>query len=65
MPVVYEAMILAGLGDADQAFHCLNLAYEQRSGLLSFLGALGLGEWTGVRADPRFAALVKQVGSDT
>jgi len=60
VPATYEAMVLAGVGDADAAFHCLDLAYEQRSGYLSFLGAGP--EWGSLQGDPRLAALVKRVG---
>jgi len=59
VPVIYEAMILAGLGDVNGAFDSLNAAYEQRSGILTFLQA---GRWGKLGADPRFAALVKRVG---
>jgi hypothetical protein len=60
VPVMYEALVLAALGDADAALQCLDHAYQQRSGLLAFAGVLRW-EWDSLRADPRFVDLMKKV----
>jgi tetratricopeptide (TPR) repeat protein len=52
--------IFIRLGEKDQAFQWLDKAYEQRTNQLIFLKADPL--YDGVRADSRFAALLKKIG---
>ena len=50
----------AELGDSDQAFHWLNTAFQEHDG-----GLMGLktdSSFDSIRADPRFAELVRKVG---
>ena len=54
------ATLYAGLGDQEQAFAWLEKAYEVRSGNLVFLKAVP--RYDSLRADPRFADLVRRVG---
>lgn len=61
VPAVYEATLLAGLGDMDEAFQRLNHAYEEGSGFLVFLRDK---VWDPLRSDPRFTALLKKMGLD-
>jgi len=56
----YFALVYAGLGDNDAAFEWAQKAYEERSPLLVRLKAEPMMDV--VRGDPRFAALLKQVG---
>ena len=55
------AMIYASLGERDQAFAWLERAYEARSAFL-VVGILTSPAYDPLRADPRFAALVKKMG---
>ena len=50
------------IGDNDRAFEWLDKAYDERSSWLIYMNA-GPAYDT-VRADPRFAALLKRVGLD-
>lgn len=54
------AMVHAGLGEADQAFEYLELAYEERSDMMAWL-KIG-PEWTSLRSDPRFQSMLRRVG---
>ncbi len=54
------AFIYAGLGDNDQAFACLEKAFEQRDVRLRDVNVEPLFE--NLRFDPRFAHLVRRVG---
>ena len=57
---MFFAMIHASLGDKDRAFAALNRAADDRTVLIG-----GLNVWpelAPLRADPRFATLVKRVG---
>jgi adenylate cyclase len=63
VPAVYEAILLAGLGDLEEAFQRLNDAYEQRSGYVMFLRVDPL--WVRMRSDPRYTALLKKMGLDS
>jgi tetratricopeptide (TPR) repeat protein len=54
------ATVYAGLGDQATALDWLDKAYEVRSGFMISLGSEP--KWDGLRADPRFHALVKRVG---
>ena len=57
---LYEARIHARLGNDDEAMQCLEQAYEQRECLLVLLRANEW--WDPLRAEPRFADLVRRVG---
>ena len=52
--------IYAGLGDKDRAFEWFERAYEERSALMAFL-KVDPGLKT-IRADARFADLLRRVG---
>ncbi|MFQ5627121.1 MAG: protein kinase [bacterium] len=54
------ALIYAGLGDKDQAFLWLEKAYQEHNGWLGFLNVEP--RFDNLRADERFAKLVKKVG---
>ena len=54
------ALVHAGLGENEEALAQLNVAHEQRSHWLVWLKLDP--RWDGVRADPRFADLVRRVG---
>ena len=54
------ALLYAGLGDRDQAFAWLEKAYEARSSNLLYLKVSP--RYDSLRADPRFADLVRRVG---
>ena len=54
------AEIHAGLGETDEAIHQLNLAYDDRCRALIFLQNEPI--WDGLRADPRFIALLQKMG---
>jgi hypothetical protein len=53
-------MIYAGLGDKEQAFAQLELAYSGRSNQLVYL--TGEPAWETLRSDARFADLVRRIG---
>jgi TolB-like protein/Tfp pilus assembly protein PilF len=55
------AVINAGLGDKDQVFVWLEKAYEERDGWLAFWAKVD-PRLDGVRADPRFADLLRRIG---
>ena len=57
---IWIAVIHAALGDKDQAFAWLEKGYEDRSGWLIYLKVDPM--FTPLRADPRFADLVRRVG---
>ena len=54
------AMVHIGLGDTDRAFEWLQKALEARDWQMSMLKVEPA--FDGLRADPRFAALVERVG---
>lgn len=56
---VYIALIFAGLGDNDQAFHWLEKAYQERSNSLHALRAEP--GWDSLRSDARFADLLRRM----
>ena len=56
----YFAIIHLGLGEMDEAFTWLERAYEERSGFLAFLKVEPMLD--GLRADARFADLLRRVG---
>ena len=53
------AAIYARIGDADRAFAWLDSAFTDRSGSLALLAIDQ--RWDPIRADPRFAALVRRI----
>jgi eukaryotic-like serine/threonine-protein kinase len=54
------AVIYAGMGDKDEAFHWLEKAYEEDSASMPYLGVDVF--WDKLRSDSRFADLVRRVG---
>ncbi len=54
------ALIHAGLNDTDAAIDALRLARRERHGLLVYLRVEPL--WDGLRADPRFDELLRDIG---
>jgi eukaryotic-like serine/threonine-protein kinase len=60
LPPYNIAIVYAGLGDADNAFHWLDRAFEERSFTLEFLRVDPA--FTPLRNDRRFAELVRKVG---
>ena len=60
IPAVYMMAICVGLGDKDQAFRWLNQALQDRCDYVIYLQhEPGMEP---LRADPRFRALMRQVG---
>jgi len=57
---IIMARLYTELGDKDRAFAWLQQAYQERNGKLSFLKTLPGFE--NLRADPRFADLVRRIG---
>ena len=53
-------MIYAGLGDKDQAFACLDKAYELRDSGIVFIKVDPL--FDPLRDDPRFKNLLRRIG---
>jgi TolB-like protein/Tfp pilus assembly protein PilF len=62
VPPLYEAAALSWLGDVDEAFRLLDLAYAQRSGWLAFLRVPT--QWEPLRSDPRYTALLRRMRLD-
>jgi TolB-like protein/tetratricopeptide (TPR) repeat protein len=60
VPAALVARVHLALGDRDQAFAALDRAFQERSFWLIFLKVDPI--WDPLRADPRFAALVRRVG---
>lgn len=56
----YVALVYVGLGENDQAVSWLEKACDERSGQVAFLKVEA--EWDPLRADPRFANLVRRIG---
>jgi len=54
------AGIYAGLDDKDEAFRLLEMAYQQRSPDMQYLGIDGL--FYGMRSDPRYIDLLHRMG---
>jgi serine/threonine-protein kinase len=59
----YFAVIYLGLGDIKHAFEWLEKSYEERSGFLPFLNVEPMVD--SIRADSRFANLLRRVGLQT
>lgn len=60
VPSLYPAAIHVGLGDKEEAFHFLDLAYQERIDRLVYLNVDPMAD--PLRADPRFAQLMSKVG---
>ena len=56
------AYVYTGLGDADRAIDCLELAYQERAG--SLYGVKGSFLFTNLQQHPRFRALLRKIGLD-
>ena len=54
------AVVYAGLGDNDQAFHYFEKAFEDRYFLMIWINSDP--RLDNLRADPRFADLVRRIG---
>jgi tetratricopeptide (TPR) repeat protein len=59
---IYEAHVLASVGNLDGTFDLLERAYELRSGWLTFFRAEPA--WDPLRDDPRYLALLKRLRLD-
>ena len=60
IPNVYPAAVHAGLGEKDEAFRLLDLAYEEKIDYLVYLNVEPMSD--PLRSDPRFAQLMAKVG---
>jgi TolB-like protein/DNA-binding winged helix-turn-helix (wHTH) protein/Flp pilus assembly protein TadD len=60
VPPSYVAIVYLALGDKNKAFEYLNKSYQDRSEQLLYLGVEPVVD--PLRSDPRFDALLKQVG---
>jgi TolB-like protein/Flp pilus assembly protein TadD len=60
VPSLYPAAIHVGLGEADEAFRLLDLAYQERIDRLVYLNVDPMAD--PVRSDPRFAQLMAKIG---
>jgi hypothetical protein len=59
----YFAIIHLGLGELDEAFKGLEMAYEERSGFMPFLQVDPIVD--GLRGDSRFADLLSRIGLES
>ncbi len=60
IPSLYTAAIHVSLGEADEAFHFLDLAYQERIDRLVYLSVEPMAD--PLRPDPRFAQLLTKIG---
>jgi len=60
VPPLYLAAIHLGLGEKDEAFHLLELAYKDRVDRLVYLGVDPIAD--PIRSDPRFDQLLSKIG---
>lgn len=60
VPPLLRAWILAALGDVGTALDCLEQAHAERNSMVFFAAAMR--ELDVLRGDPRFAALMRQIG---
>ncbi|HUC52591.1 MAG TPA: tetratricopeptide repeat protein [Candidatus Cybelea sp.] len=60
VPSLYPAAIHVGLGEADEAFRLLNLAYEEKIDRLVWLNVDPMAD--PLRSDPRFNQLMAKIG---
>lgn len=56
----FMACVCIGLGEKDQAFDCLEKAFQERSGWMPHLKVSPIVD--GLRSDPRFKSLIQRVG---
>ncbi len=63
VPSFYEALIYTDLAANDQAFACLEKAWDERFTRLAYLNIETF--WDALRSDPRFAALVQRISIPT
>jgi serine/threonine-protein kinase len=56
---LWRALLVAGLGETDEAFRLLNEAADEGAPALPYLG---MPWWDTVRGDPRFADLARRLG---
>ena len=56
------ARVYLGLGDKEQALYWLEKTYEERSGVWVLVYAKEIPFFDGLRAEPRFKALLKKIG---
>jgi hypothetical protein len=57
---LYPAAIHVGLGENDEAFRLLDLAYQERIDRLVYLNVDPMAD--PIRSDPRFAQLMAKIG---
>ena len=60
VPNLYPAAIHVGLGENDEAFRLLDLAFQERVDRLVYLNVDPMAD--PLRSDPRFAQLMAKVG---
>jgi tetratricopeptide (TPR) repeat protein len=60
VPSVYPAAVHLGLGEKDEAFRLLGLAYQDKVDYLVYLGVDPIGDT--IRSDARFTQLLKKIG---
>jgi TolB-like protein/Tfp pilus assembly protein PilF len=60
IPNLYLAAIHVGLGEKDEAFRLLDLAYQEKVDYLVYLGVEPMAD--PLRSDPRFAQLLAKIG---
>jgi TolB-like protein/Tfp pilus assembly protein PilF len=60
VPSLYMAAIHVGLGETDEAFHWLDLAYQEKIDRLVYLNVEPMSD--PIRSDPRFAQLMSKIG---
>jgi TolB-like protein/tetratricopeptide (TPR) repeat protein len=60
VPALYLAAIHVGLGESDESFRLLDLAYQERIDRLVYLGVEPMAD--PIRSDPRFSRLLAKVG---
>jgi tetratricopeptide (TPR) repeat protein len=60
VPNLYQAAIHVALGERDESFRLLNMAYQERIDRLVYLNVDPMAD--PIRADPRFAQLMAKVG---
>jgi TolB-like protein/Tfp pilus assembly protein PilF len=60
VPSLYPAAIQVGLGEAEEAFRLLDLAYQERIDRLVYLNVDPMAD--PLRSDPRFAQLMAKIG---
>jgi TolB-like protein/Tfp pilus assembly protein PilF len=60
VPSLYPAAIHVGLGETDEAFHLLDLAFQERIDRLVYLNVDPMAD--PLRSDPRFAQLMAKIG---